>query len=517
MNRVMSGLAGIFAGLVFMGSVAMADVPAAIMETYTGDAEISVYVKGIKADSDISVQIATAEAETDIQMISELDVSMRTLVMIDNSLSISEENRDKISEFLQNLIADRTNGEEICIAVFGENITKLTEYISDYTELKRAAESIVYEDQETYLTDVLYDLLIGEFKENGKELYRRIVVVSDGVDNKSLGYTKDELYSLLKEVRIPIYTVGSLGEKKNNNEELTNMFALSRMTSAEAFLLDDMEDILDITESLKNDREIRKLTITPSKEMMDGSRKTLKITMSDGSVLTTEVTMPQQTYVKEETQTPPSVMEEQGGETEPIVEKQGSETESVAEEAAGAKPKFIFGALVAASLAAIAAIAAFIFGAYKKERSRTESEKSASPIKEGWQRDADKSDGRTEIIGGFSTADNEGSTVIIWEQEAEYQVILTDVNSPAKSFQMPLNLKVVIGRKQGECDIVLDYEKSISSKHCEISVRNGKFYVRDLQSSNGTYLNGDKVLTETEIVSGNILKLGRLELRFEVR
>ena len=48
-------------------------------------------------------------------------------------------------------------------------------------------------------------------------------------------------------------------------------------------------------------------------------------------------------------------------------------------------------------------------------------------------------------------------------------------------------------------------------------MRDGKFYIRDLQSANGTYVNGSKILAETEIYSGNILKLGRLELRFEVK
>ena len=74
-----------------------------------------------------------------------------------------------------------------------------------------------------------------------------------------------------------------------------------------------------------------------------------------------------------------------------------------------------------------------------------------------------------------------------------------------------------MGRKREMSGIVLDYDKSVSSKHCEISVRDGKFYIRDLQSANGTYVNGSKILAETEIYSGNILKLGRLELRFEVK
>ena len=75
---------------------------------------------------------------------------------------------------------------------------------------------------------------------------------------------------------------------------------------------------------------------------------------------------------------------------------------------------------------------------------------------------------------------------------------------------------ITIGRR-AENDVVFDYEKSLSGRHCEIFVKQNHFYLRDLQSSNGSFVNGSKALTEVEIFSGNILKLGRLELRFEVR
>lgn len=92
---------------------------------------------------------------------------------------------------------------------------------------------------------------------------------------------------------------------------------------------------------------------------------------------------------------------------------------------------------------------------------------------------------------------------------------------PAKSFRVPLSNSIIIGRPKKSCavnlDIALSYDGSVSGPHCEITVKDGKFYIKDLQSSNGTYVNGRKILAETEIFSGNILKFGRLEMRFEVR
>ncbi len=264
---------------------------AAVMGTYTGESDLSVYVRGTDlGKDDVNVQIGNLEADkVRTQLVEELDMPMQTLIMVDNSLSITPKNQKKISRFLQYLISDRLANEEIGIATFSEEARKLVDYTSEYEALMRAADNISYQRQSTYLTDALYDLMKAEYIENPTDTFRRILVISDGVDNKSIGYTKEELYSLIKDLQIPVYTIGCKNGK--NNEELENMFALSRITNAEYFLLDKVKakDLLDITSALKQDRTAVKLTITPPKEQMDGSRKAVKITFPNHSPLTAEM------------------------------------------------------------------------------------------------------------------------------------------------------------------------------------------------------------------------------------
>src|SRR6266581_6106350 len=57
-------------------------------------------------------------------------------------------------------------------------------------------------------------------------------------------------------------------------------------------------------------------------------------------------------------------------------------------------------------------------------------------------------------------------------------------------------------------------EPSVSSHHCEILLRGAEVVVRDLNSTNGTFINGEKV-TETVIKPGQVLRLGQIELRLE--
>lgn len=511
MSKITKSIAGVLLICIFMVSTVRADASASIMETYTGDAYLSVYVKGIDTTAqDISVQIATSEAErVTIQSISNLKVPMRTLVMVDNSLSIPSEDRDKIAAFLQNLISDRMADEEISIATFSEGVSRLTDYTADYTTLKTAIDSITYQDQETYLTDVLCDLLTEEFTQNMEDVYYRIIVVSDGVDNKSLGYTKEELYSLIKEIKIPIYTIGCSNGK--NNEELENMFALSRTTSVAYFLLDETDNTLDITGILNQDRTIVRLKITPSGEMMDGSKKSVKITLPDGSVLTTESIMPQQVAVKEPEES--AVIAEI-----PVVQEPATESPVTEETESDSDLTLFIIAGVIVVIMIVAVIIAIILLMKKKREGEPKFEAIDDSLLRELQNNNTNSEGKTEIIGSFhNRSSDDGSTVMIWNQDVTYQVVLTDINSPAKSFQVPLHNSIVVGRKKESCDIALDYEKSVSGKHCEIIVRDGRFYIKDLQSSNGTYVNDSKILTETEIYTGNILTFGRLKMRFEVK
>lgn len=485
-----------------------------IMETCKGEENFTVYVKGISGElSDVSVQIGTSTGEMASAVpITEQDVSMRTIVMIDNSISITKENREKIADFLQNLIADRDAKEEMAITIFSEDVTWLTEYTGDYSTLKQAIDGIEYQDQETYLTDVLYDLITTKYLADGEDVYRRIIVISDGVDNKSLGYTKEELYSLLKENPYPIYTIGCVNGK--NNDELENMFALSRMTSAESFLMDEVENTLDITDLLKEDRNIVKLVIAPAPEAMDGSKKTVKISGTDQGAainLSADITMPQQTQIVKEDPIPepkPEPDPQPQPEPEPVVvEEDTNNGESM-------KMAVLIVIFCFVVVAAVAVVVILII--LKKKRNKVQFEPIDDNILQELERNFEPSDEKTELVR-TNTPDDDGHTYMIWNNRNTYQVVLTDMHSMAKTFQVPLERSIVVGRKQGMSGIVLDYEKSVSGKHCEISVRDGKFYIKDLQSANGTYVNNSKVLSETEIFSGNIIKLGRLELKFEVR
>src|SRR5579859_5369878 len=72
--------------------------------------------------------------------------------------------------------------------------------------------------------------------------------------------------------------------------------------------------------------------------------------------------------------------------------------------------------------------------------------------------------------------------------------------------------KTTIGRVEDNTFQIA--EPSVSSHHCEIILRGNEVIVKDLNSTNGTFINGEKI-TEAPLKSGQILRLGQIEMRLE--
>jgi pSer/pThr/pTyr-binding forkhead associated (FHA) protein len=57
-------------------------------------------------------------------------------------------------------------------------------------------------------------------------------------------------------------------------------------------------------------------------------------------------------------------------------------------------------------------------------------------------------------------------------------------------------------------------ESSVSSHHCEILLKGNDVVVKDLNSTNGTFINGERV-TEATLKPGQTLRLGQVELKLD--
>jgi len=72
--------------------------------------------------------------------------------------------------------------------------------------------------------------------------------------------------------------------------------------------------------------------------------------------------------------------------------------------------------------------------------------------------------------------------------------------------------RTTIGRVEDNTFQIAD--PSVSSHHCEVHLRGGEIFIRDLNSTNGTFI-GDARVTESVLKPGQTLKLGQVELKLE--
>ncbi len=74
--------------------------------------------------------------------------------------------------------------------------------------------------------------------------------------------------------------------------------------------------------------------------------------------------------------------------------------------------------------------------------------------------------------------------------------------------------KFFIGRAE-DCNL-RPHSDLVSRHHCVIMVEEGFVAVRDFNSKNGTFVNGEKLAGEAEIKSGDHLKVGQIEFEVQI-
>lgn len=76
----------------------------------------------------------------------------------------------------------------------------------------------------------------------------------------------------------------------------------------------------------------------------------------------------------------------------------------------------------------------------------------------------------------------------------------------------PVEDEVSIGR--GNDNQIVIKDPYISKRHLKIVKDEGDYYLEDLNSANGTYLNGDKVMDVVQLENGDRITIGQVEFLF---
>lgn len=551
---------------------------AVIVEKFTTRNGILLYVKGPEGTVwEAAYQVgANACAVEEINTVKESDETIYTLILWDNSLSVMNRQGNRIRDVLLDVMANRASGEKFSIALINNETTYLTEYTDDYAVLKQAVEAVEGQNQDAYIIENLYEaiLSLNRIPDTG---YKRVILISDGMDAVEIGYSKAELDALMEKTPYPIYTLGMLDGR--HTEELQNLFALSRVTGAEYFYMDELDDLSTVTQVLSADLNILRISTLVPEEIRDGSVQNSQLVLESGAgsyTLQCQVTLPFAEIGSDDgaEQSDTGMQEENQNEAGDAKQEEMSADEgaSTTVQANVAKtstesgiPVLLVGCVAGALALILIVVIVIVFTKKKKGNEEDHYAKLDQRLKNERYKSSDTGDavstavaesrpsvgsagagsgvhgvnggtgaggveagtgmtGTDKHIGEGSTS---GSTRLLFDEplhkagevssgEMGRRIILTDMGNAIRTYGCGIRDHVVIGRNSACCNLAIATDNAVSERHCEIACSGGQFYIRDLGSSNGTFVNGARISSITEVTTGTIIKIGRLQYQLTI-
>ena len=91
---------------------------------------------------------------------------------------------------------------------------------------------------------------------------------------------------------------------------------------------------------------------------------------------------------------------------------------------------------------------------------------------------------------------------------------LNSLDEPAQENFQAAALEVVVGRDPA-CDLLLS-DPTVSGQHARLSYRMAQWWVEDLQSTNGTFLNQNAIAQPVVLTDGDLLRFGQLSYLVEI-
>ena len=521
---------------IISGSRASASGTANIVEINVEDDNIILYVKGIESEIQSVKGIIASESVENIRYskLSQADVPIKTLILIDTSLSIKEAEQEHFIRLLINLIDKKTVNESFAIASYGEKIDYKCDYNSDRWELIKSLDSIEYKKQKTYLIEILYNL-INEFESTDEDCFYRIIVFSDGADSNDAGVTMNELFALIGKSPYPIYAIGS--EYGSNADKLNELYSISRTTNANYSNFTSESNLDEVEEFIDTIDNYTRIELTPSKEIQDGIIKNIRLDIktSDSTyTISSDVRMNMHISKSEEDSLDIKDAREA---TEDLKfdsydEGEVSEAISVADNEKTNNSMFgesrpegfkdnllakiedipIIGYIfIALAVIIIILIIIILISSRRKDRKGKREKKDKIM-------DVDfdiESDGMTEIVKTYPSEHQITGTQYLFASENRIRIKLKD-KSNAQIYEKYIEGIITIGRSIEKNIIAITQEPSVSSEHCKIYLQGTEVYIEDKNSSNHTLVNSNKIDTPTLIKTGDTITLGRVNLEVTI-
>jgi Mg-chelatase subunit ChlD len=454
--------------------------------------EIKVYIEAldqtglpIETIQQEQLTATVGQIQAEVKEVKRFDQSAEGVAyvfLVDISRSLSSKQFAKMQSAISTWIDKMGASDRAAIISFGEKVIRVQDYTEDKNALKNGVKSLKISDNKTQLHQGIAKAIELSHRVDPTLPSRRaIVILSDGEDDFPGGMTRDEVLALMKEDRIPFYAIGFTQQRRAGDEKLKKIGEFARVSGGE-FFDGDESDWPRLYETIQQKILMSFLVkLDASKATADGKPYRVQLTLnSAGKTMTDGLDLrllsPQPAAPSE-------------------VNRWYRKLPVWSYSAAGGLLVLIAGLIVRAKKKKATRLAAE--EAQRKHRQAEEEarqKKAAEETAEKKPLDEQLTVKKAEILGvkmKFSVIGSSGSQ---------------------RDYGINLSSRASIGRSL-DCDLSMTGDEEISKKHCELFIQGSYVLINDLNSTNGTFVNGVPVKTGHRLKSGDMIMLGRTEMR----
>jgi hypothetical protein len=403
--------------------------------------------------------------------------------LVDISKSLRPEQFSSIQEALRQWVGEMEEPDQASVVTFGSEVQVIQDFTAEKDALRSIVDSLELTDNETMLHGGLAQAAdLGRRQDADLPRRRAIVILSDGKDDVTGGMTEEALREQMRVDPVPIYAIGYSEPPRSDGDEaaLDKLGTLSR-TSGGEFIEGGGDEIGENFGELR--RQVSQVHIAElncSACEPDGTVQRLQVQLTAGTN-----TMTDGLRIRMQSTEDPTAEEEADSNTS--TDTQTTSTMDSITTFFAQLPWWGYG-LGAALLVGLAAGIYF----WVRREEEEEPEMAAQPAPRI------KSDPTSEP----ESPEPKGPPIhfnVVGQQGGD-------------AYEAPLSDRVVVGRSRTECDVALPDDEA-SRQNSEIVREDGDVYVRDLDSTNGTLVNGVPISGSYKLEDGDRIMVGRTELR----
>jgi hypothetical protein len=447
----------------------------------------------------------------------ELQIPVTYYCLVDVSGSMKAAQMELAREALSAIEGTMKAEDNMVIATLG-NSTVTSGYLSDPQEIDEAISSLETGNEDTNL----YAGIVGSINElltSGSANERKcLIIISDGQDEQKSGITQDEATTAITQSRIPVYTIAALAQNPTKEQveygKLLGSFARSSVGGEHyAPVVDDITGAdagAAIAASVAQGLVIE-LDVSGVKTDKDIVLFHISYKSVDGSSYADDLEVYSTMLPKNEE--PESTQVQQTAEPD-------TETQMEPEEAAEDDSFEMWWVAVIAGAVVLAVVIVVVLVILKRRKKQSVSgqEENAGEDEAEINDQAYPPLGETVSVGdALPKEENPQQENSFAGNAGGYQLRLSAIGYSDISYtvQMEEGKEYTIGRREPSDIILSEEDKKLSGVHCKMVWENGKLYVWDMNSTNGTFINGVPIrdIGKVSLKEGETIRMGSYEYR----